>query len=459
MTRFIGKVKNCPLPVLLGAVVGLGVWLMGARAFAADGELQGCVQAVLERVRASGARPAPMQTRFLLSGDSEVFAQRFERAQCTGFLVAGARYVQAIELLIQSPSGKLLAHSAVPATFAYLVHCGQRGEQVFAGVRMLDGQGEIVYVPIEHAEARPAALAALEQCTALGTPRPAPIAVGPEPAGKSIEEQFEVARTELTELGYGADQVVGFGTLPAEQHDARGLVLRSDACYALVAAGSRDVLDLDMRVFGPGMPLAAAGSDVSRKRRACVKLCALPPARYVLDVSAFQGEGAYAVQAYELSEAPAPAGITGRMRIGYAEAVARMRSRGMAAEVVTSGIVDADDAIGIPLPLRSGACYAVAAVAATDPDDAALQLGLRGEQGELVALDARPNEVPLVFHCAAHDELLQAVVRTGQTRNSARFALLLGRPVTSPTAERSSRSVTSPTAERSSRLEPESSVQ
>lgn len=455
LTNGIGKVKNRParwvrskLSRWLGSV---GAWaLLVARLAAAcfalsviclapvraqpaavsGGALQACVRAALTRTRAAGVAPGPLRTTFLLSGDSQVFSQRFTKSDCVGFVAAGARHTQAIEVVVQSAEGRPLARSATPATLAYAVHCGHAGEQVFATVRVLDGQGEVVYVPLEHADGRPAALASLEECPALGTPRPAPVAVGPEPVGKSIEEQFAVARAELTELGYGTDQVIGFGTLPADQHDARGVVLDPERCYALVAVGSRDILDLDLRVFGPRLPLSPAGIDVSRKRGARVKLCAEAPARYVLDVSAFQGEGAYAVQAFELNEPAAAPGIVGPMRIPYAEALARMRRRGMLGQVLTSGIVNADDAIGIPLSLRAGACYAVAALAAADPDNAGLQLGLRDEHGELLALDTRPNAGALVFHCAQHDELLQAVVRSSQSRAASRFVLVLGRPRT-----------------------------
>ena len=446
MTNDIGKVKNgfglpgrglegTPavgrwLRVLGRALVLAGLWLPAARAQTAaisGGLLQACVSAAVARARAAGVVPGAQRTTFLLSGDSQVFSHVFTHADCVGFVAAGARQTQALELVVQTAEGRPVARSATPATLAYAVHCGHAGEQVFATLRMLDGQGEVVFVPLEHADGRPGALSALEDCPALGTPRPAPIAVGPEPVGKSIEEQFAVARTELSELGYGSDQVVGFGTLPADQHDARGVVLAPDRCYALVAVGSRDILDLDLRVFGPRLPLQPAGVDVSRKRAARVKLCAEAPARYVLDVSAFQGEGAYAVQAFELNEPAAAPGVVGQMRIAYAEVLARMRRRGMLGTVLTSGIVQQEDAIGIPLTLSAGACYAVAVVAASEPDNAGLQLGLRGEHAELVALDTRPNDAPLVFHCAQHNELLQAVVRSTQGRAAARFVLVLGR--------------------------------
>jgi hypothetical protein len=393
---------------------------------AISGALQECVGSAVEKTRSAGIAPGAERTRFLLSGDTQVFTQRFSGTECVGFLAAGARHAQSLELVIQAADGSTLAHSATPSALAYAVHCGHAGDLVFATVRMLDGQGEIVYVPLEHAGTQPAVLRSLEQCSALGTPRPAPVEVGPDPAGKSIEQQFEVVRAELSEIGYGADRVVAYGTLNAGHHDAQGVVLTADRCYALVAVGSRDVLDLDMRVFGPTLPLSSAGSDLSRKRNAVVKLCAEAPARYVVDVSAFQGAGAYAVQAFELVDAALVASITGKSRIAYAELTARMQARGMLAKPLTSGIVKADDVLGIPLSFKGGTCYAVGVVASSELDVSALQLGLENERGELIGLDSRADDPPLVFHCSARDEQLHAMVRPNQTRSDARFVLLLG---------------------------------
>jgi hypothetical protein len=395
-------------------------------AAAISGALQSCVSSALALTRGSDIRPGAEHTVFLLSGDSQIYSQQFRETECVGFVAAGARHAQSVELIVQAADGRPLARSASPTALAYAVHCGHPGEVVFATVRMLDGQGEVVYVPLEHAGARPAALETLERCPALGAARPAPIEVGPEPPGRPIDEQFAAISGELGELGYANESIVAYGTVAPGHHDAQGIVLHADRCYALVAVGSRDVLDLDMRVFGPSLPLTSAGVDLSRRRDARVKLCTEAPARYVVDVSAFVGAGAYAVQAYELNE-PAPvASISGRSRIAYAELAARMRARGMRAHALTSGIVKVDDVLGIPLSFKGGACYAVGVVAGTELDASALQLGLLNEQGELLALDSRADEAPLVFHCASRDESLRAVVRPNQTRNEARFVLLLG---------------------------------
>jgi hypothetical protein len=410
----------------------VGLWLSTVHAqpapAAISGALQDCVSSAVADP-AGSVHAGPQRTVFLLSGDAQVFSQSFSASECVGFVAAGARHAQSLEVMIQAADGRPLARSATPSALAYALHCGHPGEVVFATVRMLDGQGEVVYVPLVNAGAHPAALDALQQCRALGTPRPAPLEVGPEPAGMPIDQQFEAVGAELAALGYGEERVVAFGTLGPGHHDAQGVVLRSGRCYALVAAGSRDVMDLDMRVFGPQLPLASAGADVSRRRDARVKLCAEGSGRYVIDVSAFQGSGAYAVQAYELAEPAGVVGIAGRSRIAYAELSARMRARGMLAKPLTSGLVKADEVLGIPLSLRGDACYAVGIVASPELDASALQVGLQTEQGELLGLDSRADDPPLLFHCARRDEQLRAVVRPNQTRGAARFVLLLGSEV------------------------------
>jgi hypothetical protein len=403
-------------------------WQAGQSQARASGtaELHDCVRDVIAQTRAAGARPEPVRTVFMLTGDSQVFSQRLDGPDCVGFLVAGARQVQSLELVLQDAEGHALAHSAKPASWAYAEHCGLSGDVVFATVRMLDGQGEVLFVPLHRAGPHPAALRSLEECSALGTPRPAPVDVGPEPPGRSIEEQLEVTRRELAPLGYGNEHVVAAGTLLSGQHDANGLVLRPSRCYAIVAAGSDEILDLDLRIFGPTLPLTEAGSDLTRRRLAEAKLCARAPGRYVIDVSAFQGEGAYAVAVLPLTEPAAVPGIVGQARIAYAEIAARMQARGMRTHVVTTGIISAAEQLAVPVDFVAGECRAIGALDSSGREPSGLQLGLESEHGELLALDGRPGEPPLVFHCAQQPERVQAVVRTLAARSPARFVLLLG---------------------------------
>jgi hypothetical protein len=396
------------------------------RATPARGELQDCVSTALAHGTGIGIERSELKTTFLLAGDSSVFAERLSGDGCVGFVVAGARQVQSLELLLQSARGEVLARSAKPTSLAFASHCGRRGEVILATARMLDGQGEIVYVAVRGANTRPTALDELDRCPALGAVRPAALDVGPDPAGRSIEQELAATHAQLAELGYFAPRVLAYGTVQTAQHDASGVVLAPDHCYAILAVGSEEIVDLDLRVFGPNLPLSAAGSDLSRRRTALVKLCASAPARYVLDVATFQGEGAYAIESLELRESAVAPGIHGLARIAYAESLARMRARGFVTHVVTTGIVAPDASLEIPLPLSAGTCYALAAVDSAEQPSIALQLGLTGEHGELLALDTRPEQSSLIYHCAQHAELVHAVVRSSQARNEARFVLLMG---------------------------------
>lgn len=404
----------------------VAIWLVGqaARAQAAGSGLHACVEAAFS----GEERAKALETTFFLKGDAQVYSQAYRAKQCVGFMAAGARNVQSLELVLRSQEGRVLARSEQPSALAYVKHCGASSEMVFATVRVTDGQGEVVYRAWGTEEPRPHALRRMESCAALGTPRPVPLSVGPEPPGQSIEHQLETAGSELGRLGYQAGKLVAFGALRAGQHAANGLLLSRKRCYALVAVGSDEIVDLDLRVFGPTLPLAAAGADVSRSRAARVKLCAEAPARYVVDVSAFQGEGAYAVAALELAEPPPQPGIEGGARIEYAELVARMRTRGFTAAVVTSGLVDREEKLQVPLAIDAGACLAVGALRSTeDPASSSLMLGLTAEDGALLAMDGPSKDPPLLFHCAASAAKLQAVVGTAQGRGRARFALIVGR--------------------------------
>jgi hypothetical protein len=391
-------------------------------------DIERCVAAALAAVQPRGPKAVGKpHTTFMLTGDSQVFSQRFEDHGCLGFLAAGARNVQSLELALRSETGRELARSGRPSALAYALHCAAKGEVVFATVRVIDGQGEAVFAVLDSDEPRPLPVRTLETCAALGTPRPAPLDMGPEPLGLTIEQQLETTHGELAALGYGAASLLAYGTLHAGEHTANGALLSQDHCYALVAVGGDQILDLDLRVFGPTLPLTAAGADTSRGRAARVKLCSEPPGRYVLDISSFAGEGAYAVAAFELAEPATTPGITGPARIDYAELLTRMSARGFRGEVLTAGIVGRDEQLTIPLTLREGACFALGALDTSEHMNASLQLGLKAADGSLVALDATTGDAPLLFHCATTHEQLQAVVSAGAGRGQTRFSVLLGR--------------------------------
>jgi hypothetical protein len=289
---------------------------------------------------------------------------------------------------------------------------------------MTDGQGEVLFAALS--DARPA-LASLATCAALGAPRPAALELGPEPSARPLEDELHALAFDLAESGYQPDGLIAFGALLSGQHEARLIALEPRSCYALAAIGDADVSDLDMRVFAQGSTPEPVTSDTSRRRNAVVKLCTNERTRYLLDTAVFQGEGGYVVQAYRLATTDEVPGIEGQARLSYAEVRARMNARGFVARPITTGLVAPNERLRVPVPVRAGQCYAVAAVAVADSPRGALDLGVLDTRGQLAALDTGNEEDPLAFYCAAADGVASVLVRAKDARGTARFALILGR--------------------------------
>ncbi len=399
----------------------------GVRADRSTSPLLRCVHGAIDPLSAGGdARlDAP---EFMLAGDTRVRAVEFEHADCRGFLAVGAKLTQDIELRVESHEGKLLAGSEGPTTAPFVFYCGAKGERVELVLRVLDGQGEVVYAPLSHAQLDVSAKEALERCEAVGTPRPAPVDVGPEPQGPAVEEEVARVSADLAPLGYRPLRTATYGTLVSQAHNASVLRVEPGRCYALAAIGSGDVPDMDLRVFDPEVSQKPVVEDTTRRRDGLVKLCAESEGRYVIDVASFQGDGAYAVQLYVLDEPPVlPPGITGASRISYAETVHRLVARGFVPELLDAGIVLPDASFALPVTSAAHTCSAFAAVAGGGMNAGKLELALTDELGEPLAFDASGARDPIVFDCPSATSARRVQLRTKDARGAARFVLLRGR--------------------------------
>ena len=69
-------------------------------------ELERCIARAIPGQAESGVKT---QTTFLLTGDAQVLTRRFAGAQCLGFIAAGARHVQSLELSLRAHDGRLLS--------------------------------------------------------------------------------------------------------------------------------------------------------------------------------------------------------------------------------------------------------------------------------------------------------------------------------------------------------------
>jgi len=412
------------------------MYALAPSAMLAAEDLRTCVQRSVATAAGRGAKvESEPRADFLLNGDARVYMHRFQRADCVGFFAAGAKFTQSVDLTVLAPSGRILAQAAARSTLPRTQYCGGAGEVTFVSVRVSDGQGEVVYGALSGPRA---ALDEVSNCAALGAPRPAALDLGPEPSARSLEDELQALSADARELGYVPDGLVAFGALLSGQHEARVLNLEPDHCYALAAVGDAEVIDLDLRVFAQGSSPEPVAADTTRRRTAVVKLCTSTQTRYVLDTAVFQGEGAYVVEALRLREPERVPGIDGAARISYAELGARMQTRGFDAEPLTTGLVGANERLRIPVPVRTGLCYAFAAVAVSDSPRGALDLGVLDERGRLAALDSGKDDDPLVFHCPAADGVASVLVRAKNSRGTSRFALVVGREP-KPLSERSAR--------------------
>jgi hypothetical protein len=414
----------------LVCVAGLAGASHGAAQTQTQGTLASCVERVVNAARSQGARPSgPAVVDFMLSGDDRRYEYGLPEDGCLGLLAVGHRQVQHLALSLFAPSGRMLAQDEARDAHPYARFCGKGGRRFVAEVRMLDGEGEFHLVPLWNA---PPTLDALESimasCMSTGDPRPDLIDVGPEPLGPPIEAEMSAVAKRLAKQGYRAGIGVLFGGLPERRREVRRVMLDGGHCYALAAVGDTDVEDIDMRLLSITDTAALIAADVTRRRDAVVKVCPDRAGIYVLDIRMYRGAGSYVVQSFGLTEpaTPLPPGIEGGTRIPYAELLTQLGERGMHATPVAWGFLQPEATQMLPLPLRAGHCYAVAAIASPEFAGGDLDMSLVDEHGGLFAAEIGPNPHPLVFHCATRDTAARAVLQAHDIRKPARFLLILG---------------------------------
>jgi hypothetical protein len=406
-------------------------WLSPERASAdVQGTLGACAERVVNAARDQGARPSGSPVvDFLLTGDRRTYSYRLPQDGCLGFLAVGHRQVQHLGLAIYAPSGRVLVHDQARAAHAYARFCGQGGRSFEIEVRMLEGEGEVHLMPLWNA---PPQLAALEpimaSCMHTGDPRPELIDVGPEPLGPPIDVELSAVSKRLGALGYKLEGGLLFGGLPERRREVRRVSLDSGQCYALAAIGDGDVEDIDLRLLAVADSASLVAADVTRRRDAVVKVCPEQTGTYVLDVRMYRGSGNYVVQSFNLQEPTLkpPAGVEGATRIPYAEIAAQLSARGMEPKPVSWGLLQPDTRQTVPLRMRPGQCYAVAAVASGDFAGGDLDMSLVDESGRVQAAEIGPNPHPLLFHCSEQGGLVRVVIEGHQIRKPSRFLLLLG---------------------------------
>ncbi|MGD8860568.1 MAG: hypothetical protein PVI30_11200 [Myxococcales bacterium] len=411
---------------------GALVLLAGAAAAAAqqrrETSLGGCVDRVLKDVREEGATPyGDPVVDFLLPGDQRIHEYALPREGCFGFIAVGHRGVQHLGLTLYAESGRVLARDPDRDAHAYARFCGEAGRRLVVELRMLDGQGEVQLVPLWRAPKRLRTLdRSMQDCTHAGSPRPGPVDVGPEPRGPPIDAELLSVARRLSRIGYRLEGGVLFGGLPERKRETRRIVLEGDRCYALAAVGDSDVEDIDLRLLALSDRPVVVAADTTRRRDAVVKVCPEESGLYVLDVRMYQGAGNYVIQAFGLIEPTdeRPVGMEGGTRIPYAEMNALLAQRGLRSTPYAWAVLRPGEPHSLPIDVQGGRCYGIGAVPTPDFGGADLDLSLL-DDGGLRAADIGPNPSPVVYHCAAHDGVVHAVVRGHELRRPGRVLLVL----------------------------------
>ncbi len=410
------------------AAAWLALCSLCASTAAADDTLRACVDEAAQAMEARGARRVgETVVGFLREGEARSVPFTLEEAGCVGVLAVGHRRVHDLDLVLQTDSGMTLAEDVEVDARPYLRFCGAAGLRLVATVQMYKGRGEFRLVRFADAPATlPDLHRTLGGCFAGGGGmRRASADVGPAPPGRALPERLARLDGDLGDLGYRALGLERSGSLSAPQREAHPLSLEAGRCYAVVAVGDLGVADLDVSIrTAAGRELAR---DVARDAAAVTRLCVGAAEPLVAEVRMFQGSGAYRLRVMALDErrtGERPPGVEGFARIGHAELRARMTARGMAARPLGWGLIGPGQALGMPVELEAGKCYAFGGAPADEVQAGDLDLILVDEDEALLAWDVGPGNVPLVWHCAERSGAVRVVGRVYGA--AGRYLVLMG---------------------------------
>lgn len=380
--------------------------LLAPAAAVAQGALTRCLDHAVSDAKAQGARALQRQRRaFLLAGDIAEFTYELPTPGCVGFLGVARRLGRDLDLNVHDQQGRLLARDETSDAHPYVRACVTVATTVHVSVTLPDGDGEFALVSLWDAPDHLVGLeSAMASCTHAGQRRPGPVDVGPSPLGPPMGVALYRARERLGKLGYRDTGQILAGDLEWQGREVRRIVLAGDRCYALVGVGDVTVSDMDLRVFSPGGRPRLLVSDTTRRREALAKLCTeADDDSYLLEVRIYEGAGRYALMVLALDSpgTQPPPGIDSSTRLGFAELTARVRARGFTWSQHMWTLVEPGTDQPVPLELKGGRCYVLAALSSTEAGG--LTLAVTDPEGNLIANDMGMQVEPLVYHCPVGD--------------------------------------------------------
>ncbi|MFO0627894.1 MAG: hypothetical protein U0325_20115 [Polyangiales bacterium] len=260
-------------------------------------------------------------------------------------------------------------------------------------------------------------LCALTGCArAASVPTPAP-AVGPAASvtptpASNLAQRLGELRDTLAPRGVSFQGVASAGFIAHGGHVVTAFEVPAGRCLSVVALASGGVHDLDAQLYDPDGDMLV--EDVETDSHPTVLLCAEAPRRVFHMISAYEGNGAYAVGSFltnregldTISRAvgghPGTAGAVGSARSDLERRVSALRDgiarRGFQPTGDPTRInVGASGRVRAPFPVTPDRCYTFGAFA--DGDLADVNALILDASGDEVARDLRDARDALVQVC------------------------------------------------------------
>ncbi len=431
----------------LWVLVTLSVWVVrsatvDAQSSAANSgdSIDACMQRAEAAFARVDARRVSQKVGFLVPRDTHSEHYVLTQRTCVGFLAVGYPRLADLDLSLHTSTGLELETDFRPEPYAYVRFCGPAGMRLVVTVRAHQGAGEYRLVRFDQApDQMPDLNRDVGACFATRSGvKPNEPSLGPEPEAGDLDRARASWARRLARRGYRRLRSATFSSRAGQR---QGIPLRLDPqkCYALAAVGGPGVIDMRLRITAhSSRPIA---TDLRPARDAHARFCAPLGARaasspqpsspqqggaYRADVWLARGAGEWALELWELQEtAVRPAGVEGFARVPYAEMQARMARRGMTMQPLAWGALKPGETLRVPVRLQGKRCYAFSVIPSEELQRAQLDLMLLDKEGGLIALDGRPGQEPLLYHCTKQSRLVRVATRVRRARG--RYLILVGK--------------------------------
>ncbi len=260
-----------------------------------------------DRMRERGGTEASGPARwFVLEGEGVSAPLDLPTDRCTTFVALGGGGLHDLRLALYDGEGTEVAVDAVPGEGA-LVH-------VCPGAEAEAGEGGYAphHLVASSAEGAGALLVAAFTVEAGARPRFEGLFDGllaPRLETAAVEARLAVAREPLKARGFVPQGATTLGTLAEGEALQRTELLAVDHCYAVVAAASDGLTDVDLFVYDAHG--AEVARDIGQDAAPALHVCPLEGGSHTVEVRAFSGAGGVALAVLSGPAEPRGLGVDG----------------------------------------------------------------------------------------------------------------------------------------------------